>query len=127
MEPETPSFCRRVGLVIDESCKDPSRLFYMPCVPKGTDFEEGEHEIFIFSGEPLDFDAVKVPPAPEPRKNERQPDSTTAGGSATRPGGFETRHLARFLATVRDSFLAASWLSSIAPAKSGAPTASAAK
>ena len=109
------AFADEIGLAVDECCKDPSRLFYLPCVPKGAKFERDEHEIVIFSGAPLDLDAVKVPPAPEPRKKERQPGSTTASGSAAQPGGFETPHLARFLATCADSFLAADWISSIAP------------
>ena len=95
------AFADEIGLVVDECCKDPSRLFYLPCVPKGAKFERDEHEIVIFSGAPLDLDAVKVPPAPEPRKKERDPGSTTASGSAAQPGGFETPHVARFWRRVR--------------------------
>ena len=107
------AFADKIGIVsVDETCKDPSRLFYLPAAPKGSKFEQDEHEVIIFSGVPLDLDTVEVPP--EPQKIERQPGSTSAGGSTAQPGGFATPHLARFLATCADSFLAADWLSSIA-------------
>ena len=106
------------GLVVDESCSDPAKLFYWPRIAEGAVIVEDAHEILIYAGEALDLDSVEVPPAPEPKarqKKERQPGSTTTGGSAAQPGEFQTLHMKRFLGMCGDSFMAADCIKTLAP------------
>jgi hypothetical protein len=63
-----------IDLPIDESCLDPSRLFYMPRHDKGRPFR-----IVVTSGDPLDFDAI---PNVQPRKREALSEDVFAAAAA---------------------------------------------
>ena len=47
-----------LGVAVDSTCVDPSRLMYTPRVPKGAQIEQGQHEIIFFEGSPLELESL---------------------------------------------------------------------
>lgn len=45
---------KKLGAFFDRSCVDPSRLFYTPRHPPGTDL----HRVYVLAGEPIDLDSI---------------------------------------------------------------------
>ena len=106
-----------LGFAVDESCADPSRLFYIPRIPEGTrlarDGVEGAAAIHILPGKALDLAAVQLPPEPEKPEKPATPEKTAAPAAPAE--GLKTANLKRFHAIGARSFKVAGWLRDTQP------------
>ena len=68
-----------LGIQLDVSCTDPSRLFYKPRHPHGA-----QYRTVIIGGEALDYDAIRIADKQQYAKSgKRQPESGEAGNRKT--------------------------------------------
>ena len=113
LKARSSAFAESLGLPVDKSCTDPGRLFFTPRIPVGAELsnggDDGLHDIWIVPGNPLDLEAVKLPPPPKkPGKAEKT--AKTDPRQSERTEGFQTTNLQRFLAIASSTFRVADWL-----------------
>lgn len=97
-----------LGVAVDRSCVDPSRLMYTPRVAKGTNRDALGHEIRVIEGKCLDLDTIpRVPDKGTKTAALRSRDRVRKAD----PSGFKTSWMTSFLregnsCEIADYFLA---------------------
>lgn len=119
-------FAEKLGLTIDEKCKDPSRLMFTP--RRAADSPAALHEIRFIEGRlvtlddmPFNLTAKEKEVAARKEVNalldhgSAAPAQTTAAAAATvrQSGDFVTKNLKLFLARAGKGFLAKDWYASV--------------